>query len=354
MPFATVVICENTGTSITMDPVAQLGDDRLDDDTKPTVRLSKTAVPHASLGYATAGVNEAAVCTPTEAASQTSSGNVVPVAGENAVCSAVEVEPHMSSSNGTPLADELAICPQKEPPNVRCRVSRNRYSAEWKFDLLSTGLDEMSTRTQTYGVFDHECVSFLTCLTASERATLRPGAGLTLEIHSHSWVCQVCARFRAGLSKRAVFGLVKGWLPINIVVISVTVIRDWAGTVEKARETDVKAVYKGIEETCLHWKTRLWMQIVHGGMRSFPSADSRFCDMVAQHVGAKSIFEQLLFKHRKEQNMLSPRRITYRDCTDPKTVDTEIMRDVEWAKHVIDWFAERLIPADLNSRSLYL
>ena len=336
-----------------MDPVAQLADARLDG-SKPDVCSSETAVPHASLGYVTVGVNKVAVWTPIEAASQKPWGNVAPVAGENAVCLADEVAPHMSSANDTCLGDQPVISLRKEPLNARRYAPRRDSAADWKLHLVSTGFDEMSTRTQIYDAFDHECVSFLISLAASEIATLRPGVGSALAVHTHSWTCYVCARFRAPLSRRAVLDFVKRSLPISFVTLSLTFVRDWAGTIEKVSATDVDAVFKGIEETHLHWQIRLWVQIVHGGMRSFSPFDPRFRDMVAHHAGAKLTFEQLLLKHRKAQNMLNARRITYRDCIDPKTVDNGIMRDVEWAKHVVDWFAERLTPADLNSRSLYV
>jgi hypothetical protein len=48
------------------------------------------------------------------------------------------------------------------------------------------------------------------------------------------------------------------------------------------------------------------------------------------------------------------RRVLFSQCTNPLSIDHEIRSDVSWARLVLDWFAERLIPPDLNRRSLYL
>ena len=48
------------------------------------------------------------------------------------------------------------------------------------------------------------------------------------------------------------------------------------------------------------------------------------------------------------------RRLDYSNCPDPKSADDTIINDTKWARDVLDWFAERLEPSDLNRRSLYL
>jgi hypothetical protein len=131
-------------------------------------------------------------------------------------------------------------------------------------------------------------------------------------------------------------------------------IQNWRKAVEEVSRTDLDAALKDIDESTLDWRNRLWLRIVYGKVRTVRSLDPVFMELAARHIAVKSTFADLINRYQQCKNKGNMRRVVYSQYTSPSSIDGEIRNDVSWARLVLDWFAERLVPTDLNRRSLYL
>ena len=178
------------------------------------------------------------------------------------------------------------------------------------------------------------------------------GAAVAPVRTTHSFKCFACARFTTRASKRDVLALVKQAQLVGIAAECAKPICNWRESVLKASKTDMDASTMGISNSLLDWKHRLWKKIVFDGLRNSQSGGPIFSDSTANHVGAT--FRHLLQRHNRMANLTDARRISYPTCVDPALIDDGIKGGQEWARLVLDWFGERLVPANLNRRSLFL
>ena len=255
---------------------------------------------------------------------------------------------------------ELPSClPEKVDDTQRTTTKRCRPATDWLVEFASTtGTDVALVRRQVFNMFRGACVALLVCVEDDVQHMLPDGVvfanktAMAPEQTAHSFKCLACARFTSRVSRRDVLAL---WRQAQLVEIDMKCaqpICNWRATVLQASKTDMDAAIMGISDSLLDWKHRLWMKIVYGGLRTIHSGDSIFSDTTANHVSAT--FRHLLQRYNKKMNLTDTRRVNYSICVDPKLIDDGIKGSPEWAKLVLDWFGERLEPANLNRRSLFL
>ena len=254
---------------------------------------------------------------------------------------------------------ELPSClPEKVEDTPLNTTKRWRPATDWLVEFATTGTDGPLLRRQVFKMLRGTCVELLVCVVddvrrlISEGVEYANGAAIPPEQITHSFKCLACARFTSRVSKRDVLALVAQAQVMEIVVKCAQPICNWSASVLRASKTDLDASTMGISDSILDWKHRLWIKIVYDGLRTLHSGDPIFSDATASHVGAT--FRHLLHRHFKRMNLTNARRVNYSICTDPKLIDDGIKGSPEWARLVLDWFGERLVPADLNRRSLFL
>ena len=255
------------------------------------------------------------------------------------------------------------LYPQEAPSviqNGKAKAGKRKcQSNDWKFDLTASIYDTL-TRAEVYSALEGECSSLIVCMVERTRVTLPSGVlvGKTEQTWSHGETrlhdYHICARFKSSLPSSKVATIVEHSLTKRVSISLMAPIQNWRKAVEEASRTDLDAALKDIDESTLDWRNRLWLRIVYGKVRTVRSLDPVFMELAARHIAVKSTFADLINRYQQCKNKGNMRRVTYSQCTNPLTVDGEIRNDVTWARLVLDWFAERLVPADLNRRSLYL
>ena len=274
---------------------------------------------------------------------------------------ALQDSPGSTWANANLVTADRAGCARDEPVAPQSsKVKRIAASTDWMVELELSGNGATPTRGQVYAALNGDCTSLLICVKEGERLTLPLGvvfsdaAPVALEESMQTWDCQVCARFKMQVTKRVVLTLVRQALHAQVAVRSVEPIRDWHTAVLEASRNDLDAAIKDIDVRLLDWQNRLWLKIVYGGVRSVRSFDPIFRELAPKHLGVKTTFQHLLTRYHKQRNAANARRVDYAKCTDPVLLDDGIKGDTKWARTVLDWFAERLVPVDLNRRNLYL
>ena len=260
-------------------------------------------------------------------------------------------------SNIETVPQEIASLSQLKSRKLR---KRKYQSNDWKFILTASTIDTLS-RGDIYSALDGECSSLIVCMVERTRITLPFGVlvGKTeppnlphdeTRVHDYN----VCAQFKSSLSCSKVDAIVKLRLAKRVSITSMEPVRNWCKAVEEVSSTDPDAAIKDIDESMLDWRNRLWLRIVYGNVRTVRSLDPVFAELAARHISIKTTFTDLINRYQQCKNKGNTRRVIYSQYNDPLSVDREIRNDVSWARLVLDWFAERLVPVDLNRRSLYL
>jgi hypothetical protein len=238
------------------------------------------------------------------------------------------------------------------------RAKRTLTSNEWKLIITPDGCN-MATRAAVYEALESECTSVLICMADRSRITLASGVNASStepadslrEIHSHCY--HICIRFKKRLLSSGVAAIVARCVASRASITSIESIVLWDKEVEDTSKMDLDAAMKDIEESILHWRNRLWLRIVYANVRTIRSLDPVFMEITSEHA-VKSTFCDLITRYQQYKNSTNSRRIDFSQIVNPLSVDDEIKCDVPWARSVLDWFANRLVPADLNRRSLYL
>jgi hypothetical protein len=238
-------------------------------------------------------------------------------------------------------------------------VKRSTSAADWKFEIALPEYTK-TIKAEIYAAMQGECTSLLVCVEERKRLTLPLGVVVSdlspLRAHSETKIadCHLLSRFKLQMTKESAQQLVRLTLSPQLVVKSAEPICDWFKAIEEASRTDLDAAMKDIDEALLDWRSRLWMKIVFDGVRTIRSSDTIFRELGSQHVAFKSVFNDLLNRYHQQKNAVSTRRLIYSDCINPMSIDGEIICNAGWARSVLDWFAERLVPVDMNRRTLYL
>jgi hypothetical protein len=238
------------------------------------------------------------------------------------------------------------------------RLKRTLRSNEWKLILTPDG-HNMATRATVYEALESECSSLLICMADRRRITLASGVNVNgiesaeslRETHSHCY--HICVRFKTRLLSSGAAAIVGRCVAGRASITSIEPIVMWDKEVDDASKMDLDAAMKDVEESILHWRNRLWLRIVYANVRTIRSQDPVFMAITSQHA-VKSSFCDLIIRYQQCKNSTNSRRIDFSQIANPLSVDDEIKCDVPWARSVLDWFANRLVPADLNRRSLYL
>jgi hypothetical protein len=261
-------------------------------------------------------------------------------------------------STGNP---EIHATEQKTPsqqPKEK-RLKRNFKSSEWKLTLTPIE-SNMATRATVYDALESECSSLLICMADRSRITLAAGVNAGSKELGDSMsetrlhVYHICIRFKTRLSSSGAAAIVARSLASRARVGSVEPIASWDKEIEDASKTDLDAAMKDIEEAVLHWRNRLWLRIVYANVRTIRSLDPVIMELTAEHAGLKSTFSDLISRYQQCKNSTNTRRVDFSQILNPLSIADEIRCDVPWARSVLEWFANRLIPTDLNRRSLYL
>ena len=243
-----------------------------------------------------------------------------------------------------------------------CRGKKARRSVgttDWQLEFSLPDV-ETTFRTQVFEALHGECAALLVCVRERRDLTLPEGSAatrshtLTREQVVRSVDCYACARFNREGEKDYVVDLVRQRLPSRVIFRVARPIVNWRGKVEEISRIDIEAAMKCIDETALDWRTQLWLKIVFDGVRSVRSFDPIFRVLSSKHLGVSSVFNQLLNRYHQQQNYGSARRVIFSRCHDPRALDLGIKNDASWTRYVLDWFAGRLVPHNLNRCSLYL
>ena len=243
-----------------------------------------------------------------------------------------------------------------------CRKKKARRSVsttDWQLEFSLPNV-ETTFRTQVFEALHSECAALLVCVRERRELTLPEGSAairvhtLTREQVVRSADCYACARFKQEAEKDYVVDLVHRCLPARVTFRVARPIASWGAKVEEISRIDIEAAMKCIDETALDWRTQLWLKIVYDGVRSVRSFDPIFRVLASKHLGVSSVFNQLLNRYYQQQNYGSARRVVFSRCYDPKALDLGIRNDAPWTHSVLDWFAGRLVPTNINRCSLYL
>ena len=164
----------------------------------------------------------------------------------------------------------------------------------------------------------------------------------------------VAAHLHRPTDESGAIALLKNKLNDRVDILQVSPATSWEALVYALSDKDLDSVFKCIDKNDLPWVNQLWHKITQEHVRSLRSFDPLFMEMSRKHVGVRSVFNDLMVRYKQLKNKTNCRRVRFAEVHRAKDVDVDVVNDAPWTHQVLNWFAGRLEPTEMNRRSLYL